>query len=169
MDPITRRGFGSILAGLLSASQVPVEFVRHRILRRPYKHSHTFDPYPYMLYDALFVQGTYQAALRVTAKYPGAEEPILQATVSPRDKERFMLLGVNNHRAELSLEVTIESSRPFKAEVAAKYMHPGFRREDGMIIYHDSFYKPRAESPGFGMAVAIHRKIYGPGKDVGYC
>ncbi len=168
---ITRRLFASALAGLAAAKVSTVGFVQHRILRRPYRFDYTFPPKPYWLYDALFMRATILAApLRVKGEYPGGDESVFEVSTSPRPGERFMLLGVHGWRAELPLKVSVESRKPFHlSDLLADFMRPNFRRVDGMIVFHDPFYKPVQESEWQeGPPRPHHRKLYGPGKDIGY-
>lgn len=66
--------------------------------------------------------------------------------------------------------ITIGSRRPFKLlYVGVVFMHPPFRREDGMIHYLNPALGSHPEPPGFGLVSRPHhRKFGGGGKDVAY-
>lgn len=146
--------------------------MKHRVLRRPYVHTENvaahFDPYP-MLWDCVYIQAECAAPLRIKATRSDIEEPVLEMTVSPRSIERFMLLAVHNLPADQPVAWSIKSMKPFKILLFdAHFMHPPFRRVDGMIVYHNPGFKTHPEPWRFGHAQPHHRKIYGSGKDVGY-
>lgn len=180
MTNLTRRGFGQLIAGLVSlrvstASFVvslngsTASFVKHKILRRPYGVDMQANANPGLLYDCLWMRVECTSALRIVAKYPGMDESVLEATVHPRSGEMFKMLGVHSHRAEMPLKITISSRQPFKVRMLdAIFLRPPFRVEDGMMIFHDKFYPPKPITGFIGSYDPIQRVIGGPGKDVGY-
>jgi hypothetical protein len=113
----------------------------------------------------------------VIAFHEDVSHCIFQVTVTPipMQLDHAMLLGLHRARAEAPVTLRIESRVTFEVyELRATYLRPDFRREqasDGtmMLVFNDPFYKPIAESE-FGLLPSAphHRKIYGPGADVGY-
>lgn len=175
---MTRRLFAGLMAAGGTAVAKTEVFISHGILRRPYKFVEQVGPAPYMLWDAVIASVSFgelkpgrfaESPLRVTVRQKDAEEAALSATVTPRHDETFMLLGVHQMRAESPATITFECRKKFFVKhLAVKFMHPPFRREGGMVYYHDPFYTPRPEiDVGYG-ALPHHRVIYGPGKDIGY-
>lgn len=174
MLEISRRALAKLFSGAVAAGGSAVAatggFVRHRILRRPYRHVERVEAVPRKLLDALHVQcGQVNAPLRIKVTQPSNPESLLEVTVAPRSGECFQLLGVHGYREEEDTWVEIESRKPFKVKyITMSHMFPAFRREGGMIVYHDPFYKPHPETLLFGQASPHHRKLFGPGKDIGY-
>jgi hypothetical protein len=167
---MTRRLFATALSGAASALASAREFAVHSVLRRPYRVIEVIPEQDCMLIDCLFVRAKCSAPLRFKATAPGEEEPVLALTAVPRSDERVMLLGLHGFIASRPLTVQIDSSRPFELEeFSARYMHPGFRRVDGMIVYNNPIFLTHQDWPGFAINVPWHhRKMFGPGKDVGY-
>ena len=171
---MTRRIFAKILSGCTAAATTCTataqNVIQHTILRRPYKVEHHFPAKPYMLVDSLHVGfSTVRAPVRVTAWQETNQEPVLQVTTVPKPMEDCMFLGLHGCRAEWPIKIVLESRKEFTVHYCGiSNMYPAFRREGGMIIYHDQFYKPHPETGMFGQSGPHHRKVFGPGKDVGY-
>jgi hypothetical protein len=167
--PLTRRLFAQSLAGVTAAWGSTTGFVKYSVLRRPHNHVELVPARHLMLLDCLYIQAECEAALRISVRQQGAVEDLLQVSVVPRNRERFLLLGVHGYRAEAETTVTIESRKQFRViEFSARFMHPPFYRQDGMIHYLNPALGSHPETPGFGWSVPHHRKLYGSGKDVGY-
>ena len=171
---LTRRMFGGLLAGATTAlggvKSGTSDFLKHKILRRPYLADEGIPAKPYWLHDAFFIElAECRAPLRIKATQDGNPEPILEVTVVPRPRERLMLLGLHQLRAENPVKITISSSKSFKLKnFEYKFMRPAFKRVDGMIVFHDPLYKPIPESEFHNQGGVHHRVLYGSGKDVGY-
>lgn len=169
MGSVSRRFFLSAAAAATATAGSVKSFVTHTVLRRPFRVVEDVPPRPYMLVDCVQLQVECLGALRVKVEWDGCEEPLCEMSLRPHSNEQFMLLSVHGARAESPLRVTVESAKKIaSAFIYVRFMHPSFRREDGMIVYHDSFYKPHSDN-GFGVNVRPHhRKFYGPGKDISY-
>jgi hypothetical protein len=169
MPSISRRFFLSAAAAASAAAGSVKSFVSHTVLRRPFAHVEDVAPRPYMLVDCVSLRIECSSLLRVKVEWDGCDEPLCEMSLRPRSQEQFMLLAVHGARAESPLRVTINSAKKFRVEsLVVNFMHPPFRREDGMIVYHDAFYEPHVDN-GFGLNVRPHhRKFYGPGKDISY-
>jgi hypothetical protein len=167
---MTRRLFATVLSGAASALASTREFAVHTVLRRPFRVTEIIPDRDHMLIDCVFVRAKCAAPLRFKATVPGKEEPVLALTAVPRSEERVMLLGLHGFIASRPLTVQIDSSRPFELqEFSALYMHPGFRRVDGMIVYNNPIFASHQDWPGFARNVPWHhRKMFGPGKDIGF-
>lgn len=165
---VNRRLFFSSLAGLVAGGGLVKDVVVHRVLRRPYREHAEIPARPYMLCDVLWIWAEYRAPLRIKVIQDGAQEPMVETTVVPRSGEAFAIMGVHQARAERSARVEITSTQKFKLlGCSISFMHPPFHREDGMVVYHDPFYKPRPEREVFGTDQSlIHRLM--PGADVRY-
>jgi hypothetical protein len=171
---ITRRLFGSLLAGVTAARAVTVDFVQHRILRRPHSWEHVIDAQPYWLYDCLFVTAFSKAPLRITARAEGDDESMLEITAVPRPSDTFMLRGVHRARAEKPVTIRVESKKPFSVAIEPKFMRPDFKRVQNaqgvmMLEFYDPFYKNIPEDLSrFGQGQPHHRILGGPAKDINY-
>lgn len=131
------------------------------------------DPRPYMLFDCLYIYIGDECPTPLTfeANISGFPEAVMISRSIVRPLERVMLLGVHDFPAEAGLRLTITSTSPFSINgVDPRFKRPPFRREDGMIIYNDPRYPSHPESfnPGAGSDPVHHRKVFGPGKDVGF-
>lgn len=166
---LTRRLFGLSLAGISTAWGSTAGFVKHAVLRRPYRHVEQIPSRRLMLLDCLHLQVACSAPLRVTVTQSGMSEPILLATLTPKDGAIFRLLGVHGFRAN-DTTVAIDSREPFRLlYISAVYMHPPFRREDGMINYLNPAFPSHPDHAGFGRVYhPHHRKIGGGGSDIAY-
>lgn len=166
---LTRRMFAGLLAGGTAAFAKTQDLVQHKVLRRPYKSTTTVKAHPHWLYDVVYLDVTEcRAPLRVTALQEGNPEPLYQVTLVPRPQERVMLLGMHQCRAEAPVTITVESRKPFRiSEMDARFMRPSFRRINGRIVFNDPTYSS-LEERGFEAGGIHHRKMFGPGKDVGY-
>src|SRR5262245_33150617 len=99
-NKVTRRGFGGLLAGLAAATANAGAFVQHKVLRRPYVESAVTPARERMLHDVVYLRGEWQSPLRITVMMSGVDEPLLQATMTPRpDEARIRLLGLHGARA----------------------------------------------------------------------
>lgn len=168
---ISRRAFSitGLLGGLASAATASKQFVNHQVLRRPYKKIVSVLPRPNQLFDVAYVRLAEDAIVRIDIRHSGADEAMLCLTTALRGGESAMLLGVHGHRADHHTIITIESRKPFRFSYAGiMTMSPAFTRIDGMIVYHDKRFAPQVDT-GIGLdEPPHHRKIYGPGKDIGY-
>jgi len=171
MPNMTRRAFGGVLAGLAAATASAKGFVQHKILKRPYYAEAWLEPYPRaMLLDCLLLAADTNAALRIKITALGEEESLLEVTVRPKPNERMMLLGIHGEPADRPMLLRIESAKPIKdLWVKACHMRPPFRVEDDMMIFHDKRFPPEKMHGFIGSHQPIHRKLFGPGKDIGYC
>ena len=172
---MTRRLFGSVLASsgaaMASAGRSTTEFVQHKVLRRPYSFGEVIQPRQRQLYDCLFLEfASCSAEVRVRAQFDGQDESAFEVTVAPHPSgSSVALLGLHGYRAQVPLKISISSRKTFKlTSVSAHFMHPGFRRMDGMIVYNDPSYTPipEAELDKYGPQ-GMHHRLY-PADDVRY-
>lgn len=127
------------------------------------------EPMPYALHDCIYIYmgKVVGGPIRFNCQVNGND--VFSVILQLRPGERAMILGVHRFRAERPMLFTAESPAPFIIDrVEARFMNPDFRREDGMIIFADPHYQPIPEAEFRSVGEVHHRKVFGPGKDVGY-
>jgi hypothetical protein len=137
-----------------------------------------FKARPWWLFDSVHLAVRCNSVLRVKAFLTDKPDTVILMTIiSPRTDQidAVMFLGMHSGRAEQDVTIQVEGPRPFEVfRFDATYMRPAFKREqnaDGemVLVFMDPFYQPLLESEvGVEHASPHHRKLYGPGRDVGY-
>lgn len=129
----------------------------------------TIGPRPLALFDCIYVHMGQVVGGPIRFKCEVGGNDVFGVILQLRPSERAMILGVHRFRAEQQMLLTAESQYPFIIDrVEVKFMNPDFRREDGLVIFNDPYYQPIPESEFRSVGEVHHRKVFGPGKDVGY-